>query len=195
MEADREVGRHEASHGRSESLIVFEDEGSDNEVDRSSGGSSDVSDVSVKVNPAFKKVISDPKNLLPSSPFKKVAAAANQQSDTTSDVANGKTSSSSSNGTAAELSSATISKHNQSNVDRFMKSSAVQWVASAAHLIYESNSSHTASHATAPASNPPATTTTPKSSPPSVLEQQSQHPLSFQELVDGVLLNDVMYDM
>ena len=144
--------------------------------DHSDSISETSSEPSIKVNPAFKKVLNNPKDLLPSSPFKKMTPSPGSDS-----LKSGNSTEDQNRTPRNTTGSSTITRHNNSNVEAFMKSSLVQWATRAIDQSYDSNGN--AEQVTSPVRKG------------SDGNGHSELVVTFQELVDGILLNDLMYDM
>ncbi|XP_063728006.1 protein Daple-like isoform X3 [Symsagittifera roscoffensis] len=144
--------------------------------DHSDSISETSSEPSIKVNPAFKKVLNNPKDLLPSSPFKKMTPSPGSDS-----LKSGNSTEDQNRTPRNTTGSSTITRHNNSNVEAFMKSSLVQWATRAIDQSYDSNGN--AEQVTSPVRKG------------SDGNGHSELVVTFQELVDGILLNDLMYDI
>ncbi|XP_075255563.1 uncharacterized protein LOC142348197 isoform X6 [Convolutriloba macropyga] len=141
--------------------------------DQSDSLSETTSEPSVKINPAFKKVINNPKDLLPSSPFRKMGTNPTNDSSPKS-VGSGEPSAKSPRNAVQ-----TISRENMSNVEVFMKGALVQWATRAIQASYDQNSTGQVTSPVRKGSQ----------------DGQNEPVISFQELVDGIVLNDLMYDI
>ena len=140
----------------------------DSPSDHSESLSETSSEPSVRVNPAFQKLLKNPYDLLPSTPFKRKLGneAVNSPKGSSLNIFTGD-----SVKRGIDSSSTTIGYN--ANVEVFMKSTLVKWVSAALQHVYSSSSS---SHG-------------------SIDAYLTDSPLTFQELIDGVALNDLMYDM
>ena len=135
--------------------------------DHSESLSETSSEPSVRANPAFQKLLKNPNDLLPSTPFKRKLGndSVNSPKGSSLNLFN-------SDNTKRGVDNSGSMGYN-ANVEVFMKSTLVKWVSAALQHVYSNSSS---SHG-------------------SIDAYSTDSPLTFQELIDGVALNDLMYDM